>query len=162
MNGQELHLLVNHVPVIGSMGALLLLAIAWLWPSKALVRTALAFTVLVGVSAVAAFLTGEPAEEVIEHLPGIVSGAIEHHEEMADRALWLGIATGLVGLVGLFMGRRGSGKRSLVLPSLVFMIALVALMTWTAHLGGKIHRPELSGAGAVVAPGGGEARGDDD
>ncbi len=69
MNGQELHLLVNHVPVVGSIGAFLLLAIAWLWPSKQLARTALTFTVLVGVSAVIAFVTGGAAEEVIEHLP---------------------------------------------------------------------------------------------
>ena len=110
MNGQELHLLVNHVPVIGSMGAFLLLVIAWVSRSKAVTRTALAFTVLVGVSSAVAFLTGEPAEEVVEHLPGIVTGAIEHHEEMADRALWLGIATGVVGLASLYLGRRHPGS----------------------------------------------------
>ncbi len=162
MNGQQIHLLVNHVPVVGSLGALLLLAIAWLRPGKTIARTALAFTVLVGVSAVLAFLTGEPAEEVVEHLPGIVAGSIGPHEEMADRALWVGIAAGVAGLAGLVWGRKHIEKRRVVLPSLVLMIALVALMAWTAHLGGMIHRPEMAGAGVVISPDGEAARGDHD
>ncbi len=162
MNGQQLHLLANHLPVVGSIGALLLLAAAWLWPARALNRVALAFTVLVGVASVVAFVTGEPAEEIVEHLPGIVEASIEHHEEAAERALWLGIATGLVGLGGLYLGRRHPARRTTLLPSLLFMLALAAVMAWTAHHGGRIHRPELAGAPAAILPGESEARADHD
>lgn len=153
MNGQQLHLLLNHVPVVGAIGALLLLIIAWAWPGKALVRTALVFTALVGVSAVLAFVTGEPAEEIVEGLPGITDAAIHEHEEAADRALWIGIAAGVAALGTLFVGRKRPVKRSALLPSLVLTAVLVAAMAWTAHLGGLIHRPEMRG-GAAVAPGG--------
>ena len=56
------------------------------------------------------FLTGEPAEEVVGHLPGISEQAIEEHEEAAEVAA---IVTGFAGLLGLWLliARRGGRHR---------------------------------------------------
>jgi hypothetical protein len=43
--------------------------------------------VLGAVVALPVYLTGEPAEEVVEHLPGVAESFIESHEEMTQ-PLW--------------------------------------------------------------------------
>jgi len=139
---QQLHLLVNHLPVIGAIWTLLVLAIALVWPAPRLVRTGLLLVVLVGLGAGAAFLTGEPAEEKIEHLPGVVEPAIHEHEEMAERALYLSIAAGVLALAILIRARR-PGRGAALAPFLVLACAAL-LLGITAHEGGKIHRPELA------------------
>jgi uncharacterized membrane protein len=148
---QLLHLVVNHVPVIGAVWTLLVLAIAYLRPEVPAVRVALILTVLLAPAAVAAFLTGEPAEGTIEHLPGVVETAIGPHEDMARVALGGAIAAGLAGLWGFWLLRRRSPRRAL-LPSLVLVFVTAILMGITAHRGGKIHRPELGGGVRVEAP----------
>jgi len=153
---QQLHLLFNHLPVIGSVWTLVVLGLALLWPSRALIRTGLFLAVLVGVSAGAAFWTGHPAEEKIEDLPCVVEPAIHEHEEMGERAFYLSIAAGVLALA-LLLGKRGPGRKTAVAPFLVTATAALVLAI-TAHEGGKIHRPELAPPGSTPAtvPGGAE------
>jgi hypothetical protein len=143
MDPHLLHLRLNHLPVAGAIWVFCLCLVAWRWPSRGLVRTTLAFCVLLSLSTVAAYLTGEPAAEVVEHLSGIVQGAIERHEELAEGALWAGITLGAVAAAGLvFDMRRGAGRRMMALMS-VLVAALGVLLALVADLGGHIHRPEL-------------------
>jgi hypothetical protein len=140
--------------VIGSIWTLIVLALALLWPSPALVRAGLFLTVVVALLAGAAFLTGEPAEEKLETLPGVVEPAMHEHEEAAERALYLSIAAGVLAL-GTLIGARPPGRKAVVGPFLV-LAAAALLLGIAAHEGGKIHRPELASPGSmpVVAPGG--------
>jgi len=83
-NGAQFHLLVNHLPVVGFIGVIGALAIAMVIRSMDVKRFVLAATVIAGLSALAPFWTGEPAEETIEHLPGVDKALIEEHEEAAE------------------------------------------------------------------------------
>ncbi len=151
-NAQVLHLLLNHVPVVGAAWTLLLLLAALWRPVPALVRTALAFTVLVGLTAIPTFLSGEQAESLVERLPGVSEHAIGVHAEMAEKALWLALAAAVAGAGGfLWSLRRRTGRRPLV-PALVLLTVAALLLAWAAHLGGKIHRPELRSGPAAAAP----------
>jgi len=152
LNGQELHLIVNHVPVIGALWVLLLVLFAWFKPAPALIRTALIFSVLLGVSVVPAFLTGDGAEETVEHLPGVSETAIGNHEEMADKALWITVAVGVVALATLVLRARKPVARQALLPTLVVLVVAAGVLAWTGHLGGMIHRPELRGGSSAAAP----------
>ena len=106
MNGAYLHLLLNHLPVIGTIFGLLLLLFALLRKSEEVKRVALSVFVLTALAAVPTYLTGEPAEEVAEHLPGVAKALIEQHESAALLALSAALATGVVALAGLFLAWR--------------------------------------------------------
>ena len=84
MNAAHLHLLLNHLPVIGIpiIGVFLLLALAG--KQQALVRIALGFTVVLALLTVPVYLSGEPAEEIVEDLPGVPHAVLEEHEEIAN------------------------------------------------------------------------------
>ena len=143
MDPQQLHLWVNHIPVAGSFWVLAVLLAAVVRPGVALSRVALGLTVLLSLSVVATYLTGEPAEEKVEHLPGVVEAAIEEHEETAKKALVLGIVAGVGALMGLVLTRSRPESRWPLVPSIVLVGLCALLLALAAHEGGKIHRPEL-------------------
>ena len=63
------HLLLNHVPVIGTILGVLLLAWGTIRKSEELKQASLSIFIGAAVIAIPAFLTGEPAEEVAERTP---------------------------------------------------------------------------------------------
>ena len=152
MNAVHIHLLLNHVPVIGAVIALLLLAAA-VWRNRPeLLRATLALYVLLGVVAVIVYLTGEPAEDAAERLPGMSEALVERHEELALVAtIAMGIAAALA-IVGLIVQRRRILPPWATRGGLVFGAGLVVLMGYTANLGGQIRHPEIRGAGAAAGP----------
>lgn len=145
MNSVHLHLLLNHLPVIGTLFALALLAVAWLRGSSELSKTGLWFFVALGLVGIVVYLTGEPAEELVEGIPGISESLLESHEEAAL------LSTALLALYGLFAGYeifrfRGQNRR---IPrnatGLALGLALIpaAAMGYTANLGGMIRHDEI-------------------
>jgi hypothetical protein len=71
MTGAHLHLLVNHIPILGSLFALaLLVASIWFAPDV-LRRVALVLLIGVGIGGAVANFTGEPAEDAIRQFPGV-------------------------------------------------------------------------------------------
>ena len=140
----HLHLLLTHVPIIVTGLGFLLLAVAVAWRRDELARVALAFFVGGGLSALPTSLTGEPAEETVERLPGVTEAIIERHE---DAALVAAILVGVLGAFALWALWRY--RRSVVLPAWVVRTALVTslvgsgAMAWTGLLGGEVRHTEI-------------------
>jgi hypothetical protein len=66
----HLHLLLNHIPVLGTMiFAPLVLAWGLLRRSRDATLTGLLLAILLALTAVPIYLTGEPAEEQLERQP---------------------------------------------------------------------------------------------
>ena len=145
MNAAHLHLLLNHAPVFGVFFALGLLGLGRLRRSEELSRLGLVALVLSAGAALAAMLTGEPAEEAVEHLVGVTERAIHAHEEAAELAAVVTYAAGGIALAALlFFRRRGLGPR-LTMLALLVAFAAFGLMARTANLGGQIRHPEIAG-----------------
>jgi uncharacterized membrane protein len=145
MNWAHLHLMLNHLPVVGSLFALGLLLYAILKRDAGLEKTCLGLLVAVALTALPAFLTGEPAEHAIEELPGVSEEAIERHEEAASLALAVALVTGAGALATLVVARRSPAvPRRLVLVCAVLALVTVALMGRTANLGGHIRHSEIA------------------
>jgi uncharacterized membrane protein len=144
MNIVHLHLLLNHVPVIGAIFALLLLAFGILKKSDDLKKASFGAFVIAALIAIPVYLTGEPAEELVENLPGVSESLIERHEAAALLALIGIIAVGTITLVGLVLFR-GNRKIPAWFSYLSLMVALAAggLMAWTASLGGQVRHSEI-------------------
>ena len=70
MNPSHLHLMLNHIPVVGMPFGLALVSLAFLRKSEELKRISLGFITIIALLAIPVYLTGEPAEELVENLPG--------------------------------------------------------------------------------------------
>ena len=144
MNWAHVHLMLNHIPVVGIGFAILLLAVAVVRISHELTNVALVFVILVSLWAIPAYLTGEPAEEVVEDLPGVSEELIKEHEEQAEIAFILVEVAGALALITLIARRYSDklGQKLVILTLLVLMIS-GGLIGWAANLGGKIHHEEI-------------------
>jgi uncharacterized membrane protein len=153
MNWAHIHLLLNHIPVLGTVFGLALLGYALARRNDALKKAALDAFVAVALLALPAYFTGEPAEEVVESAAGISKGAIDAHEDAALISL-IGVEVlGVVALIGLVVASRGRPVAAKTTGAvLVVSLAAAGLMAWTANLGGQIHHEEIrAGAPPPVA-----------
>ena len=152
----HLHLMLNHVPVVGILFVVVLFAAALVRRNDTLARTALLTCVVLALVAVVVYFTGEPAEEAVEHLPGTSEAALERPESLAL------VATILLGIAGVASATTLVVlRRRLVVPSLVSATGLAAsvllagVLAATASLGGEIRHSEIRGdetaAGAATS-----------
>jgi hypothetical protein len=157
MNTAHVHLLLNHLPVMGTVIGILLLALARIRRSDELLRASLGLYVLLAASAVVVYLTGDGAEDLVERLPDVSKPLIEQHEEAALAAtIALGIY-GVAGAIALIVARGRALPRWAASAALVLALIPGGLMAWTANLGGQIRHSEIRGdAPVATAP---EARG---
>jgi len=145
MNAAELHLVVNHIPLFASFFGILSTFSGYLTNNKGLLYFGLMSLMAGGIAAFIANSSGEQAEELIEHLPGISRKRIHAHEETAEAALVVSSITGLFALVstvGLVL--QWQKVRLLVLITCIVALLNVASMAKTAYEGGKIMHPDLT------------------
>ena len=154
MDPAHLHLIVNHVPILGTLFALVLGAYGAARRQPDVVRAALLALVVVGVASVVATRSGEGAEEVVEDLPGVSERVIHEHEEAAEVANYAAIALSILAL-GVLVWRRRQPDVGLA-PTAVLLVgtALVfGLMARAGNLGGQIRHTEIrDGTAEVLGP----------
>ncbi|HVZ39117.1 MAG TPA: hypothetical protein VHI13_07560 [Candidatus Kapabacteria bacterium] len=143
-NSAHVHLLTNHVPVMAALIGLLLLLVALLRRSAEMTRAGMIVMVLAALAAVPAYLTGDPAEHIVNNLPGVQRSDIHEHEESAQYAL---VAVELTGLLALFgLARYWSAAvlpRGFVAALLFLALLTSAIMARTAYLGGMVRHTEI-------------------
>lgn len=147
MNPVWLHLLVNHIPIIGTCIGLLIVVVALFMKNNTLRTAGLIVFVVTGLGIYAAHFSGEPAEEAIEHRPGISEKVIHTHEESAETALTL-MSVGLVlALLVLFYKPANKRFRTMLFTAwmIVSIMAFIQVVI-TGHDGGVIRRPDLQEA----------------
>ncbi len=150
MSGLHLHLLVNHVPILGGFFALALLVASFVYAPEVLRRTALVVLVLVGFAAAAAKFSGEPAETGVKGMPGVTRAAIHEHEDMADKAFIAAAVVGVFALGLLVATRRSTIPQWAVTATLVGSVVTSGLMGYTGLLGGQVRHTEVR-PGATAA-----------
>ena len=144
MNLAHLHLILVHVPIGAIPIITLLLIYGMLYRKQELTSAALRLYFLVALITVPAYLAGEGAEELIEHLPEIVENNIERHEDSALFAFIAVLCTGALSITTLFLNRiRDYAHPILVKAVLFFAILTIGLLAWTGNLGGLIRHPEI-------------------
>jgi len=156
MDATHLHLIVNHLPIMGSFLAVPVLILAlWRRQEPYVFAAAALLLALGGVGAVVADQTGDRAEEAVEDLPGVSEHLIHEHEERAEVAVPLAVVTGLAGLAVLGWSLR---RREVSLPAggvvLVLAVATAGVAAWTGQAGGLIRHTELRADGATAGTGG--------
>jgi len=146
MNAAFLHLVVNHFPLIALLFAGGFLVAALVRHNRSFLSAALWITLIAGIAAIVTLQSGEAAEHLLEHVPGINSAAIEAHEESAKVALASILLCAGIALVILLGMRRWSPRfeRGAALVLLVALLVAAAFTGVAAHKGGMIrHADEL-------------------
>lgn len=148
-----MHLLVNHIPIIVTAFALLMVIGAVIIKNDMIKRIGLILYVTSGLTVYAANFTGEPAEEKLEQIAGISHKQIHEHEEAAELMVTL-MSIGLVlALLHLFGKPANPKLQQIILVGFLIVGALASFQgVRTGHEGGLIRRPELGGAPATNVP----------
>jgi hypothetical protein len=142
MSWPYLHTLVNHFPIVLTVIGALAVLLAMMYERRAVWVYALSTLTLAGLTIYPAWLTGDRAEDAVQHAWYIERGAIQTHSSAADVTLWIVGVTGFLALVALVTMVR---TREAVSPGRAFRVlvglgALVSFgaVSYTGFLGGKI------------------------
>lgn len=144
MDWPYVHLIVSHFPtVLGVVGAAFAL-IALVNRRRYFWMFAMTCLLIAGIAAYPAVLTGQQAEHTMERSWFVTRESIHTHEEAAELAMWIMIATGIMSAYGLYSATRPAapGRSSFPgwLQALVLLGALAsaATVSLTAYDGEKI------------------------
>ncbi|MCB9266722.1 MAG: hypothetical protein H6558_16980 [Lewinellaceae bacterium] len=147
MNQAHIHLLLTHLPIVGSLLGVLALLAGFAFRSEPVKRTALGLFLFAALSAIPTFLTGEGAEEMVENVPGVREGLIGRHEDMASIFIWLISGLGLLSIATLAASlKNASLSKALYAITLISSLATAGMATQVGATGGKIRHTEIGGA----------------
>ncbi len=144
MNAVHFHLLVNHLPIFSSLFGIAILIWGLFRDVKSIRNIAYILLIVGAIASYVALESGENAEETIEeYLIDLPRTAIHDHEVAAEIALLFAIVTGLLSIISLAAGKLNVRFQHTLNGVLVLMAVFsLAVLIYTAYLGGKIRHPE--------------------
>jgi hypothetical protein len=143
VNYAHLHLLLNHIPVIGTLIALGLFLVSFFGKSNEdLRRTSYILFATIALFTIPTFMTGFASQSMVKG-PG-VDDLVRRHESSALLSVWFMLITGTLALVGLWKSQTTKNlPRWNVIAVLIFSLLSVVLISRTSNTGGDIRHPEL-------------------
>jgi len=152
VNLAHLHLVMNHVPTVGSVVALGLLLLAFARRNEHLKHVGLEVVFLIAVLTLPVYVSGVAAHREIRDRPEVSEDVIKVHQDAALVAFTVMEFAGFVAWVALWQWRRrGRAARGLVSGATVLLVVALVTMGRAATLGGEIRHPEIRAAGAALA-----------
>ena len=144
MNEAHFHLVVNHLPIVGILIGILVLVMGFILKKSEVKVTALGIFVFSALASIAAFYSGEGAEEIVERIPGISETLINQHEESAELFFTIVLILGAVSLGAMFLEIKKSklSKFGFILVILLVLAAGV-LAKNVGTTGGEIRHTEI-------------------
>lgn len=144
MNDAHFHLIVNHLPIVGVLIGLLVLFFGFILNKPQVKVTALGIFVFSAVASVAAFYTGEGAEDIVENISGISETLIHDHEEYAELFFTAILVLGFVSLATMFLEVESPkyAKYGFMLALALSVISTV-LAKYVGTSGGEIRHTEI-------------------
>jgi uncharacterized membrane protein len=154
MNLTHVHLLINHLAVIGVALGIIVLLFAIVGKKTNTYYAAYTVLIISVVGAIIAYATGESAEETVEGIAGIAESAIEPHEESALLTIISFSILGVLSLASLIVGYvKINLQRTMGIIVLAMSLVSFTFVARTAWLGGKIRHTEISGTNNQIQPG---------
>ena len=150
----HMHLLVNHLPILGAPFVLLVLAWGYVTKSRDVTRLALWLMIPLALAAFLADQTGDPAKDQVEKAAWFDKALMHEHEERADVTVVVFYVAAAVGALALWRRRRHPDERWPIGLAAVALAAAALLAAWTGLAGGVIRHDEVRpGAAAPAAVG---------
>lgn len=144
MNEAHWHLVLNHLPIIIPVVGLFIMVGGFLLKSEILKRAAYSIFILGALAAIAAFATGEGAEEIVEEIQGIDEQFIKVHEEAAEIFAILLYVLGGISLIGLWANWKKKSYASIIsFLATGFTVVVLVYAKQTGTTGGEIRHTEI-------------------
>lgn len=147
---EYLHIILNHLPLIGFLAGGIPLLIGALLKKEALVRIGALLVLVFGAPAYFIMETGKEAEERLAHgetaavIDELSHEFLHEHEERAEIAIIAIYVT--LGLTVLCLAATFTVKKAGTPLAWITLLALavsLGLTAWTAQAGGRIRHPEF-------------------
>ncbi|MDO7846026.1 hypothetical protein Q5H92_06645 [Hymenobacter sp. M29] len=144
MNQAHLHLLVNHLPIVGSLFAAVLLGAGLLQRDASLTRAGLVAVLAAGLLCLPAQFTGAGAAAIVQDLPRVSRALIQTHAAAAELGFWVLEGAASLALFGLLLFKNASPKaRLLAWAALAAAVLSFGLLARAGSLGGLIRHTEI-------------------
>ncbi|HYZ73835.1 MAG TPA: hypothetical protein VE641_12195 [Chthoniobacterales bacterium] len=142
---EYLHVVLNHLPIYGTILGALALAISLMLRSRAAQITALAITLIAGVSAYPVLVSGQMAYKTIRNMSDDAGAeALDEHMDRAEKTIGAFYFLALLALAGLLIPINWP-KTGLPLTAATLALALICfgLSVYIAQQGGQVRHPEF-------------------
>jgi hypothetical protein len=144
VNVAHLHLLLNHVPTVGSIAALGLLLLAFVRRDEPLTRAGLEVLFVIAVLTLPVYMSGVGAQQKLrEDQPELSDTAIRVHQDAALAGFTVAEFAGFVAWIALWQSRRRGRAAGLVPAATLLSVVALVLMARASNLGGDIRHPEI-------------------
>ncbi len=144
MNDVHFHLVVTHLPIVGLLIGFLVLLTGYITKSPQVKATALGIFIFSALAAIAAFYTGEAAEDIVENLPGVSETLIHAHEEQAELFYTMMLVLGGVSLVTMFIHyKKFAFAKYGFIAVLLLSISNIVISKYVGTSGGEITHVEI-------------------
>jgi hypothetical protein len=142
---EYIHVLLNHLPIYGTMLGTLALAISLILRSRAAQITALILTLVAGASSYPVFVTGQRAYKTIR---GVSDDAgadwLDEHMDRAEKTIGAFYFLALLALAGLLVPIKWP-RAGLPLSAVTLAVAVICscIAVYIAQPGGRVRHPEF-------------------
>ena len=153
MNGAHWHLMLNHMPIIIPLAALIVLLYSVFNNKLEYSRAAYLLFMVGAVTTLPAFLTGEGAEETVEAIAGIDEKLIHTHEEAAETFAFVNYALGFLALIAFWMSYyKVNLEKAMKLVVLAAALLSLYFAKAAGTTGGEIRHTEIRAANSATMP----------
>jgi uncharacterized membrane protein len=144
MNWAYIHLVINHFPIIGVIIGTTLLVAGVIFKNQGVTISGLGTIVFAALMAIVAYLTGNPAEELMRGFPDIAKSLISRHENIATMGMYLMVTAGLLAASSLYsIWKKDKSIRLLIMLTLAFSVISSGAMVYIGRTGGQIRHSEF-------------------
>ena len=144
MNLAHLHLLMNHLPILGTLFGILILLYGYFRKNDEITKLALYIFIFAAIMVIPVYLTGDPSEDAIKNMPGVSEQLIEDHENPALFAFILVDILGAASVFALYIEKKNLKLfKKIILYSFIYSFIVLGFMTWVGTTGGNIRHTEI-------------------
>ena len=142
---EYIHVVLNHLPIYGTILGALSLAISLILRSRAAQITALIITLIAGASAYPVLVTGQRAYKTIRSTSDDASAAwLDEHMDRAEKTIGTFYLLAVLAVAGLLLPLKWP-RTGLPLTAVTLAVAVVcaAIAIYIAEAGGQVRHPEF-------------------
>jgi hypothetical protein len=142
---EYIHVVLNHLPIYGTILGALALAVSLVLRSRAAQITALVITLIAGVSAYPVLVTGQRAYKAIRSMADDTGAeALDEHMDRAEKTIGAFYFLAVLALVGLLVPFKWP-KAGLPLAAVTLAVAVICsgIAVYIAQAGGQVRHPEF-------------------
>ena len=144
MDWVKVHAVINEAPGVGIGIGTLLFLISALAGGRPLQKAAFSIFAVTGLLAAVAFLSGAPAETVVQGAAGASEKLIHEHHFAARIAVAVTILLGFIGVTAKASMQNGRAlSRTLMALSLCASLAAVAATGWAVYSGVRVQNAKI-------------------